>query len=84
MFSRSTIVLGSLIAAAFASPLISRDDVCHPNFEFDGVSIESGDVAWGVHSAVNGAELVAVGVKNSPMVVRFEQTGSPVPFYLGK
>ena len=67
-----------------SSPPAPELAVCHPNFEGAGVTVVNGNVSWGVPTFSRGVDLVATGETETPLVIRFEQTGSPRPFYIGK
>lgn len=58
--------------------------VCHPNFEFAGVTVANSAVSWGAPQFDAGVGLIANGNFNQRMEVRFEQTGSPSPSYVAK
>ena len=58
--------------------------VCHPNFEFVGVRVANSAVSWGAPEFREGVDLTANGDFNKRLEIRFEQTGSPKPFYVAK
>ena len=67
-----------------SSPPVPELAVCHPNFEGAGVTVVNGNVSWGVSTFSQGVDLVAKVETETSLVIRFEQTGSPKPFYIGK
>lgn len=62
----------------------SSANVCHPNFEFAGVRVANSAVYWGAPQFAEDVDLLANTDFSKRMEIRFEQTGSPKPFYVAK
>ncbi|KAF9267167.1 hypothetical protein L218DRAFT_996051 [Marasmius fiardii PR-910] len=62
----------------------SDSNVCHPNFEFEGVRVANSAIYWGASSFTAGTDLTGEGDFNKRLEIRFEQTGSPNPYYVAK
>ncbi|KAJ8075793.1 hypothetical protein PM082_021425 [Marasmius tenuissimus] len=58
--------------------------VCNPNFESEGVRVANSAVTWGAPSFDTEVDLVAINDFNERLEIRFEQTGSPNPYYVAK
>ncbi|KAJ8521942.1 hypothetical protein ONZ45_g1464 [Pleurotus djamor] len=58
--------------------------VCNPNFEFEGVRVANSATYWGAPSFESNVDLVGETDFNKRLEIRFEQTGSPNPYYVAK
>ncbi|KAL0569820.1 hypothetical protein V5O48_012138 [Marasmius crinis-equi] len=58
--------------------------VCNPNFEFEGVRVANSAIYWGAPSFANNVDLAGEGSFDKRLEIRFEQTGSPNPYYVAK
>ena len=58
--------------------------VCNPNFEFEGVRVVNSAQYWGAPKFEDNVDLVGEGAFNKRLEIRFEQTGSPKPYYVAK
>ncbi|KAL0573171.1 hypothetical protein V5O48_008781 [Marasmius crinis-equi] len=65
-------------------PTNSSGKVCNPNFEFQGVRVANSAINWGAASFLANTELVGERDFNKRLEIRFEQTGSPNPYYVAK
>ncbi|KAJ8091037.1 hypothetical protein PM082_024644 [Marasmius tenuissimus] len=58
--------------------------VCNPNFEGEGVRVANSATYWGAPKFENNADLAGDWDFNMRLEIRFEQTGSPKPYYVAK
>ncbi|KAJ8468899.1 hypothetical protein ONZ45_g17077 [Pleurotus djamor] len=69
---------------ALAPPPPGHGGVCNPNFEFEGVRVANSAINWGAPTFESNIDLVGESDFNKRLEIRFEQTGSPVPYYIAK
>ncbi|KAK1219256.1 hypothetical protein PQX77_018022 [Marasmius sp. AFHP31] len=65
-------------------PTMPTAAVCNPNFESEGVRVANSAVNWGAPSFDAEVDLVAINDFDERFEIRFEQTGSPQPYYVAK
>ncbi|KAL0567312.1 hypothetical protein V5O48_014681 [Marasmius crinis-equi] len=78
----STIAAGVAFALPAGAP--TTQNVCHPNFEFEGVRVANSATYWGASSFKANVDLTGEGSFNNRLEIRFEQTGSAIPQYVAK